>query len=1368
MYGTKFYRPARAYPPMLPTDDIVIAAPPVVQNAQTGALAWLQYLLPVVGSLGSLIFIFAFRTNPLMIVAGGAMAVCAIGSGFLMGFVQRRMLKKQLKQQRTMYLEYLAHYRKHLLVLTQEQRRVNARLYPTYEELAKRVEQREYLWERRPSDVDFMGVRIGVGPGPLCRRLRLDLGENMMVQFVAELRTRAESLVAEYGYLDDIPAVIPLGAIGTLAVHGKRAQTRSLVRALLCQVVAFHAPEDVRCVVYFPEQQAQEWGWLKWLPHARRLRQVKAEKRNAPDHLCMLANTVDDLRDLLFHQVKPEIDRRRRLSEDKDKGLEKHKVAANATLPHLIVVLDGFSPHNALGQLPELDALFNAGAQFGVTVICLVDDASQEPAQVQARLTLSDIGGLYFQEIRFGGRRLEGLVPDAVDARTCERIARSLASLTLAEAGAQQDLSQDVRLLDLHSISSAETLQTDEAWQPLARSDLLRAPIGRRADGRLLFLDIKEAADKGMGPHGLIVGATGSGKSELLRTIVTSLALTHDPQTVNFVLVDFKGGASFADFEALPHVAGIVTNLQSDLSLVDRVYFSLLGEQQRRQRMLHDAGNLDNIKQYQARWQMQPEMVPMPHLMIIADEFAELIANRPDFLELFVTMGRVGRSLGLHLLFATQRLEEGRIRGLEGHLRYRICLRTFSASESSIVLGTSDAYYLPSVPGVGYFKVDTDTYDLFKTALISVPYEPLQEQTSLASRVREFTAAGKLVKYQPPVDIQSSMPTIALEAEPSDLHTEMDVVIERLAQAPLCRQYQLVHQVWLPPLGKVLLLRNLLEKCQRQDLDGSSWETASPFGALRVPVGLLDRPQQQEQEPLWLDFSGTGGHLALVGAPQSGKSTFLRTLVASFMVTHAPRDAQLYCIDMGGGLLRIFEQAPHIGAVCSKSERDKVRRVVRQMRKVIEEREFLFREQGIDSMATFRTRRERGELAEVPFGDVFLIIDNFAQFFQEFDQLESEITEIVAGGLTYGVHLILATNRWAEIRPKLRDNIGTRLELRLNDPMDSEFGKVVAASLPVGVPGRGLNKEKLQFQTALPVVDSSMDAHGEHGVGVPAQEALKALVERTRRCWKGSVAPPVRMLPPLVRWEDLPAPALDQPAGVPLGLEEFRLNPAYIDLIAGGPHFIVLGDTECGKTSLLRAWMRGIEQRYTPQEVVFGVIDFRKMLLDFADSKHLLTYAYNAPTLTACIGNFKADLEKRLTASSDVPLSELRRPQRWSGRHYFLFVDDYEAIMSPGGSPLNPLVDYLLSGRDIGFHLVLVRRVGGVGRAAFENVFQRLREMSTSAIIMSGDPQEGKIMYGQAASLLPPGRGYLVQQNHPPTLIQVALAQPTFASEVHS
>ncbi len=1350
MHGTRFHRPARAYPRRLPTDEIVVHAPPQLPPPdQGGAVSLLQYLLPLVGSLGSLIFVFAYHSNPLLIFAAIGIALLSVGMGFIVRFQQQRGIKGRQKTERDDYIEYLTRLRIQLREIARLQRLVNARLYPAPSKIAAGIVQRENLWERRPEDEDFLCVRIGSGSAPLCSPVRLDLGTNPLMKYVPELRSQAETLVADYTYLDNATIVLPLRSIGTLAINGNRSVTHGLVRAMLSQIAAFHAPEDVRFIAAFPSNSAPEWGWLKWLPHARRLRQVKLEKHFAPEPLCLLADSNADFDDLLNNQIKPEIERRRKLSEDKRES------SIHLMLPHLVLILSGFIPGGALSQLPVLDELLRDAARLGLTIIFLVDNQGQEPSTIQARISISPTGWLTFEEMVSGGRHLEGISPDAIDPATGEQIARNLAPLTLAEKGAQQDFSQDIRLLDLLGFPSADDLQPKETWRARTKHELLRVPIGRRADGEPLMLDLKEAAEKGMGVHGLVVGATGSGKSELLRTIVTSLAITHDPQTVNFVLVDWKGGASFADLAGLPHVAGVITNLEGDLALIDRVYASLLGEQQRRQRMLSEAGNLDNIKEYQAKRRAYPTMEPLPYLLITVDEFAQLITHRPEFLELFVKFGQVGRSLGLYLLLATQRIDEGRLKGLEGHLRYRICLRTFSAPESAAVLGTPDAYYLPSTPGVGYFKVDADIYSRFKTALISTPYVPATEQVDLTTLIREFTPTGKLAYCQ--MATSTSRPTAPLvQMVDDELRTEMDVVISRLADTQLPGSRARVHQVWLPPLEKKLTLDAILSKCQRSDLDGSRWPTEPPFGPLCIPIGLVDKPLEQTQKPLFLDFSGASGHLALVGAPQSGKSTLLRTIVSSFIITHLPRDVQLYCIDLGGGLLRIFEKAPHVGAVCSKTEREKIRRLVRQMRKVIEEREFLFHERGIESMVTYRLRRQAGELSDVPFGDVFLIIDNLAQLLHDFDQLEAELIEIATNGLAYGVHLILATNRWADVRTKLRENIGRRLELYLYDPTESEFGKAAASALPAGISGRGLIKTGLQFQTALPLVRGKGDIQE-----VSLQQALDSLTKRAQTAWKGAPAPPIRMLPPSIRWQDLPLPGANQPPGIPIGLEEFRLEPLYIDLVSSGPHFLIFGDSECGKTNALRAWMRGMEQCYTPEQVCFAIGDYRRTLLDMVESKHLFAYACTAPMLKECVDRLKGELERRMLSSSYVSIENLRKPEQWTGPRYFLLVDDYDSVVTQAGNPLTPLVELLLHGRDIGFHLILARRVGGSSRSSFEPVIQRLKEMGSPGLIMSGDPGEGPLLHNQKAGNLLQGRGYLVRRNQPPTLVQVAYAEPT-------
>ena len=312
-----------------------------------------------------------------------------------------------------------------------------------------------------------------------------------------------------------------------------------------------------------------------------------------------------------------------------------------------------------------------------------------------------------------------------------------LAPLRLSKESAEEDAhAGDVDVMGMLRIDDPGRLDLDAMWQPRGDRAFLRVPIGLDQAGRPVVLDLKESAQLGMGPHGLCVGATGSGKSELLRTLVLGLLATHAPDDLAMVLVDYKGGATFAPFEGVPHVAGIITNLVDDPTLTERAYASLSGEVQRRQRMLRDAGNVANITDYRMLRRQRPDLPAMPHLFVIIDEFGELLTARPDFIDLFLSIGRIGRSIGVHLLLSSQRIESGQLRGLDTYLSYRLGLRTFSEDESRSVLDTTDAFHLPPLPGFGYLKVDVTVYQRFKAAYVSGPYTGRLERVRRRSRAR--------------------------------------------------------------------------------------------------------------------------------------------------------------------------------------------------------------------------------------------------------------------------------------------------------------------------------------------------------------------------------------------------------------------------------------------------------------------------------------------------------------------------------------------------------------------------------------------------------------------------------------------------------
>ena len=714
---------------------------------------------------------------------------------------------------------------------------------------------------------------------------------------------------------------------------------------------------------------------------------------------------------------------------------------------------------------------------------------------------------------------------DACDLATAEAVARRLAPRRAAAGTCPQPADDDAGpdAMGLFGLPDLRRYDPGSAWRPRPERDRLRVAIGRDDGGGPVSLDLKEAAEHGMGPHGLLVGATGSGKSELLRTLVLGLAATHSPAQLNLVLVDFKGGATFAGMAAMPHVSALITNLADDLALVDRMHDALSGELVRRQEVLRAAGGFASVRDYEAARAAGAALDALPSLLVVVDEFSELLSARPELVDLFVAIGRLGRSLGLHLLLASQRLEEGRLRGLESHLSYRIALRTFSAQESRTVLGVPDAHELPPVPGLAYLQADRSTLLRFETAYVSGP--------SLSPRIREADPPQEILPWTiTEVRLPRPVPPPAPDREPESLLT-----------AAVARMHGFgpqAHRIWLPPLDLPETLDGLMPDLAADPVLGLVSHRWRARGGLVAPIGVVDRPREQRRDPFLVDLSGSAGHVAVVGGPRSGRSTLLRTLVTSLSLTTTPAESQFFVLDLGGGAFQPMSRLPHLAGLATRSEPDVVRRVVAEVYGIIERREIYFHAHGIDSIDTYRGRRARG-LADDGYGEVFLVVDGWASLRAEYDDLEEQVHRLAARGLTYGCHVLASASRWGDVRAPVRDLFGTRLELRLGDPTDSEVDRRSAALVPPERPGRGLTRDRLHVLTALPRIDGDRD-DGSLGTG------LADLAAQVGAAWRGPPGPKLRLLPERVPVDDLlerAGPEVMSERRLLLGVDERDLAP---------------------------------------------------------------------------------------------------------------------------------------------------------------------------------------------------------------------------------
>ena len=1197
---------AATSPPAGEEMTLTLAPPPRVESLQPGATSWLQYLFPVLGSLGGLIFV-ATNPKPLYLVSGLLFTGGSIGMGAGMAVQQRMGARRKARAARAQYLEYLEGLRRKVVQATAAQQAASAWANPPAGALLSFV-QSPRLWERRPDDPEFLELRVGEGPVPVAMRLKPPPVGGPGESADPVCLVAIEDLLRAASYVD---AAVTVDLKKTVVgIHGPRETSLEVARALLCRLAVTHSPHDVRIRV--SSRSLGDWDWMKWLPHT------------------------------------------------------------SSSAARTVTVTDG-------------DFIAIGAGQGGAETHIEVDGSS-----------------------------------DRLGPRAAEAIARSLAARPTGDNGhATPRPADDITLPSLLGIADLASLDVRDSWRRRSLEDTLRVPFGVTSEGAPVRLDFKEAALGGHGPHGLVIGATGSGKSELMRTLVTGLALTHPPDRLAFVLADFKGGAAFAGMQALPHVAGLITNLADDLALVDRMRAALFGEIRRRQELLRAAGNLAAVREYHRKLDAGEPLPPLPYLLLIVDEFGELLTARPDFIDLFVAVGRLGRSLGMHLLLASQQLDEGRLRGLEGHLSYRIALRTFSASESRVVLGVPDAYELPPIPGSGYLKVGTTVYTRFRAAVVSLPYAPARRLEEPVARARPFYLQAELPR---PAEL-GRRPT-------DDGASTLEVAVDRLRDAA-----PRVHQVWLPPLEPRVSLDAVLEEEPSRN-------------QLVVPAGLVDRPAEQSRGVLEVDLSGSAGHLMAVGAALTGKTTLLRTLICAFALTHTPLEAQFYCIDFGGGGLAALSGLPHVGGVAGRQDPERVRRTVAEVASLLDEREARFAGAGIDSPAALRVWRSRGGLQGAEWADVFLVIDNWPAVRQEFEDLEGPVQEIAARGLGYGVHLVLTANRWIDVRSALREAIGGRLELRLHDPSESAINRREAENVARGVPGRGITSEGLHFQAAMPRIDGSVEV-------IDQQAGLEKLVEKAAREWDGARPRPVLVLPRSIALSQLAGG--EQGRGIVIGLAERDLKPVRLDLAAGDPHFLVFGDGGSGKTNVLRTFAHGLIAASQPAQVQVLVVDYRRTLLGVVPPEFLVGYAGAEPAATVQIAETAAVLHRRLPPA-DLSIEQLRARSWWKGPELYVLVDDYDLVVTPSGNPLMPLLPLLAQARDIGLHVLVARRSGGAGRGVLESVLLRLRELGSPGLLLSGDPQEGALLGSYRATPQPPGRGLLVRRHEKPSLIQVALS----------
>lgn len=1321
------HRPARSTVPARLAEPVHVEPPPDL--VMGGGAGNFMALLPLLGAGASMTAMMLVRRSPLAAIGALMMLVTLLATAALY-VSQSGKAARQRSQMRDVYLDYLDGRRTELRAEEGELQRLARQCNPSPAALHSLIRDPHRLWERRRHHEDFLQVRIGQGNLPArqvvaaVQRAANTRPDPFMEREMLALKRRFDVVI-------DMPVTVDLDSRGNVSVIGDEAFCRQVARALVVQATSLHSPEDLQLAVVCPAAQRDRWRWADPLPH---LLDQADPRAWGPTR-----RVAEDM-DQMSAQLGPEL--RRRVVA----GAAQQRQARATNLARLLVV-NGSHGQPAVDLRVQDQASTAAG--LGVSVVHLLADRRHEPDQVEVRITQTR-DGFVVDDYRHDPLRPETTTGrlDEVDESLALGLSRTLSPLRLSpdslEHANDASVEAFTQMIGLQDYDQAELARL---WQPRSPADFLRVVVGTDDAGQPVRLDLKEAAQLGMGPHGLCVGATGSGKSEFLRALVVSLLASHSPEVLNMVLVDFKGGATFAPFDGIPHISGIITNLADDVSLVDRVHASLAGEVQRRQQVLKDAGNISNITDYQLhraeRASRGEHLEPLPHLFVVIDEFGELLTARPDFIELFLSIGRIGRSVGVHLLLSSQRIESGKLRGLETYLSYRIGLRTLSDAESRTVLDTPDAFHLPALPGWGYLKVDTTVYTRFRSGYVSGP-------------LPQAEVARQQADQAPQIVVLPDYPGIEADEAPQDegVHdplagrttgaTVLSSVVDLLRTRP-----RATEPIWLPPLPDVTTLDLVAGPVTRT----TAGPVLSEGGGMVVPIGTLDDPAKQWQGQWFLDLNRAGGNAVISGGPATGKSTALRTIALSLAMTHSPSEVALYGIDLRGSALMALRDLPHAGGMAMRTSREQVRRTVEEVSDILHEREQLFEARGIDSLTTMRRMHADGELPEVAAADVVLFIDGYGALFDEFEEIEHQVHSLLARGGGYGIHVIATATRWNEVRIAQQSAFGNRIELRLAEPGESSFGRKLAESLPLERPGRGLDSSKLIGQLALPRVDgvAEADSLAEGLAAATLELATSVPAHQVRR---------VRVLPAVLRPDEVqPAP---RPGRIALGLRERDLSTRTLDLVGRERHLVVMGDDACGKSNVLRVVAHQLMEQFTSDELVFAVVDPRRGLADLVPDEYLGGYAPNATLAERLTASVAKELAARIPEDGALGAG----PKQVPLPRIVLLVDDYDVLTAGRMSPLTDFVPYLPMGGEIGFHVVMARKVQGASRGIYESFNAAVREGGAATFIMDGDRSEGTLVNGVRAQHQPPGRGLFLSGGRPPETIQTVL-DPTTDTEEH-
>lgn len=1298
------------------TKEYVINLIPPPQMPPKPKINWVTVGLPIfaVGLVIALMFIFS-GTSGLAYLMFLPFILASVLASVITYYRQMKEYNSDLEANINIFREELKAKRDLIEEHKSEQLGLLCRKNPSPRECIDIVTKQETrIGERRPNDNDFLSFRLGLGlvdSGILVKSIAVENRDPLYKTLYEE----ADEIVKNAGVLSNAPVLCNLKDLGTIGIAGNIDSLREISWSITTQLLTHHWPSELNIASFCSFVEANNWKWLNRLEHRAKI--FSTEKN---DTAVIELRQTEGVKQSL---VLLEAELRRRKSILINQRAISSQNTQTTTLPAIILIFDRISD---IYNHAAFSLLLKEGRELGIYGIFLVDAVDDIPAECGAIISVEQ-SKIDYHITGSNPIPFEGVQPDEMLIDWMHTFTENLENIKWLIPQQVTDPPELLTLLQLFPNIRLDDLPLESWWAGDYPFGYLCAPIGKFSPTAELVFNLNDA-DNAHGPHGLIGGMTGSGKSELLKTLILSLSMTHHPYDLNFALIDYKGGGAFDGFDMLPHVVGVITDIQNHADYATRVIQSLSWEVKRREKILADARrNFELPTAHIDEYRSLRTKIPIPRLVIIFDEFAEFQERHPDESKKLINIARVGRSLGIHLILCTQNpMGKAVDQQVRDNSNFTICLKVKTPETSKALVNIPDAIQLKR--GEAYFHVDGP--QKFRVA---------------------YTAADL---HLPTDSIPTNQPASRNRKYRSQRVSEAQAIIEEISLQARTMGIPDLPKIWPDPLPENLQLGDLFSATgEKPTWDESKWNSIESRSS-NLPIALLDDPQHQKQPVFMLK-----DHLLIFGASRSGKSMALLTIAQCICNMYSPEEAHIYCVDISGqSPLRILKDSnlPHLpedGGVIMGNDIERANRLFKML-----QTEISLRGRGKAEPSSGASGSNKKSSQKAP--KIFVLIDGVNQQFNQNNLgFKDQLDFVMRHGAPFGIYVVLTGNLMQDIPTNLQaDRIIILLQPTDRGTIFSLVGKApetyqkkIEAGQEPNV-GRGIinTNPALEIQFALPWNE-----------GDPSLQELSDEFEAMFLAWHKNRPPNVEKLPDFIT---LPHVALGGSAGqIAVGKSQESLEPVGFSISQDGPIFIISSmRSGLGKTSALQLWLLELLEDEKNRNLKLVLIDYHARTLrhfntvaNLVRKENFSTHVTRKEELKEVMSWLENEVRERrdnlAKEYSDHP-DTFNETNLINEMGYILItIDDYEAFLNskPNNADFQKLLNSIVDGEEVGVRLIITEDYALLGT---DDLAKRARKYGCGILLGGSDGlsifNDARPPYNQKMPYLPAGRGYLVRKGY--------------------